>query len=95
MTARKHPQQGSAPLKVTPTLGEGRITTHIGLTVGPAHQQKLLRGRHREGGLQYSVTTALANAWSDPPQTQGSGRLVHEQHRHQTLLTTGKESHCR
>lgn len=63
MAVCKHPQQELAPLKVTLTLGEGKITIHTDLTVVPAHQQKLLRRRHRESGLLYCVTVALADAW--------------------------------
>ena len=66
--------------QVTPASGREReITTHTsqtvslaegwrqtaGLTAGPAHQRKLLRGQHRESTLPFGATASLANAWSD------------------------------
>ena len=45
------------------------------LTADPAHQQKLLSGKHRKSALQFSAIAALANAWSDSTQVPGGPRL--------------------
>jgi len=41
-----------------PAVGWKQTT---GLTAGHTHQQKLLRGQHREGTLQIGATSSLAN----------------------------------
>lgn len=52
-----------------PSSGLGQTS---GLTADPTHQLEPGRGQNGKSTLQFSVTTALKNSWSDPTQARGS-----------------------
>ena len=90
MAVCKHLQHRLVHPKVTPAWGTGKKTTHASLTACLA-MGKILptneMGGQKESALQDGATIALANAWSDSTQVQGSPNLTQGPNH----ATTGKE----
>lgn len=82
------PDNGQHHSEVTPALGRGEdnhtqdcspsrgMEADIWSECSPCPSRSLRR-KQRESALEFSVTVALANIWSDATQAQGGPRLAH------------------